>query len=108
MTIYNKNILYIFSTKYLIFNNCFNNSSNCTYLLFYIKALDRYSRDNILEKLPDNVHCWYAPKNAFVDELMLKAAQMLHTNSKIIFHTRLYKKKLNKCYILHISSSSQQ
>lgn len=61
--------------------------------MFYIKDLDRYSRDNILEKLPDDVQCWYAPKNAFVDELMLKAAKMLHISSKIIFYMRAYIKK---------------
>ncbi|XP_070513065.1 phospholipid-transporting ATPase ABCA3-like [Cardiocondyla obscurior] len=42
--------------------------------------LERYSRDDILAKLPNDVKCWYAPKNVFVDELMLKAANMLRTN----------------------------
>ncbi|XP_011687936.1 PREDICTED: ATP-binding cassette sub-family A member 2-like isoform X2 [Wasmannia auropunctata] len=42
--------------------------------------LDRYSRNDILAKLPDDVQCWYAPRNTFVDELMLKAAKMLRTN----------------------------
>lgn len=50
-----------------------------------MKDLDRYSRDDILAQLPNDVQCWYAPQNAFVDELMLKAAKMLHTNSKTIF-----------------------
>ncbi|XP_071572404.1 phospholipid-transporting ATPase ABCA3-like [Temnothorax nylanderi] len=46
----------------------------------HTQDLDRYSRSDILAKLPNNVQCWYAPKNTFVDELMLKAAKMLHTN----------------------------
>ncbi|KYN07184.1 ATP-binding cassette sub-family A member 3 [Cyphomyrmex costatus] len=42
--------------------------------------LDQYSRNDIIAKLPNDVQCWYAPKNSFVDELMLKATKMLHTN----------------------------
>ncbi|KYQ46736.1 ATP-binding cassette sub-family A member 3 [Trachymyrmex zeteki] len=42
--------------------------------------LDRYSRNDILAKLPNDVQCWYAPRNTFVDELMLKVTKMLHTN----------------------------
>ncbi|XP_072764356.1 phospholipid-transporting ATPase ABCA3-like [Anoplolepis gracilipes] len=42
--------------------------------------LDRYNRDDILVKLPNDVKCWYAPKNAFIDELMSKASKMLRTN----------------------------
>ncbi|KAL6255069.1 hypothetical protein P5V15_013403 [Pogonomyrmex californicus] len=45
--------------------------------------LDRYNRDDILANLPDDVQCWYAPKDAFVDELMLKVAKMLHTTIQI-------------------------
>ncbi|XP_029677465.1 uncharacterized protein LOC115244170 [Formica exsecta] len=46
----------------------------------YSQDLDRYNRDDILAKLPNDVNCWYAPKNAFIDELMSKAAKMLRTN----------------------------
>ncbi|KAM0731504.1 Phospholipid-transporting ATPase ABCA3 [Formica fusca] len=46
----------------------------------YSQDLDRYNRDDILAKLPNDVKCWYAPKNAFIDELMSKAAKMLRTN----------------------------
>lgn len=60
------------------------------YLIFYIKNSDRYSRDDIIAKLPNDVQCWYAPKSAFVDELMLKAAKMLHTNSKILLLTVIF------------------
>lgn len=53
----------------------------------YIKELDRYTRDDILTKWPNDVKCWYAPKNAFTDELMSKAAKMLRTNGKTISKT---------------------
>ncbi|XP_011067293.1 PREDICTED: LOW QUALITY PROTEIN: ATP-binding cassette sub-family A member 2-like [Acromyrmex echinatior] len=46
----------------------------------HLQDLDQYSRNDILTKLPDDVQCWYAPRNAFIDELMLKATKMLHTN----------------------------
>lgn len=62
-----------------------------SYTFIYTKDLDRYNRDDILAKLPNDVKCWYAPKNAFIDELMSKAAKMLRTNGKIIskiFKTR--------------------
>lgn len=67
----------------------------CDSLIFiYIKNLDRYSRNDILAKLPNDVKCWYAPKNAFIDELMSKAAKMLGTNGKII--SKMFKKR--NCY----------
>ncbi|KYN45163.1 ATP-binding cassette sub-family A member 3 [Trachymyrmex septentrionalis] len=42
--------------------------------------LEQYSVNDILTKLPNDVQCWYAPRNAFIDELMLKATKMLQTN----------------------------
>lgn len=59
-------------------------------ILFYIKNLDRYSRDDILMKLPDDVQCWYTPRSVFVDELMLKAAKLLRTNSKKYLNTHMH------------------
>ncbi|XP_012061175.1 PREDICTED: ATP-binding cassette sub-family A member 2-like [Atta cephalotes] len=46
----------------------------------YSQDLDQYSRNDILTKFPNDIQCWYAPRNAFIDELMLKATKMLHTN----------------------------
>lgn len=75
------------------------------YIFIYIKNLDRHNQNDVLVKLPNDVKCWYAPKNAFVDELMSKAAKMLGTNGKIISKIKkekIYKKKnwiKNKYYI---------
>ncbi|XP_067203769.1 ATP-binding cassette sub-family A member 17-like isoform X1 [Linepithema humile] len=46
---------------------------------FHPQDLDVRSQNDILAKLPNNVECWYAPTDAFVDELMSRVAKMLHT-----------------------------
>lgn len=52
--------------------------------VIYVKDLDLYSQNDILTKLPRDVQCWYAPRDAFVDELMSKVSKMLHVNGKIV------------------------
>jgi len=84
--IYNKIIITFLIFLIILFNYVHK-------IFLHFKDLDQYSRYDILAKFPNDVQCWYAPRSIFVDELMLKAAKMLHINSKIIFSKCAYIKK---------------
>lgn len=70
--------------------------------------MDRYSRDDILAKLPDDVQCWYAPRNTFADDLMLKVSKLLNINSKMIIKWFIQTKRTKVVFVMSVQAADNE